>query len=67
VAQSLLGQAACHGKKSEQFAFGNEKQTLGQRLYTLAREAYQNLLHLVYGLFAQGRTCEQVLEVLMPA
>ena len=66
IAQSLLGQAACQGKKLERFAFANEKQTVGQRLYTLTREAYQQMLHLVQGLFAQGRTCEQVLEVLMP-
>jgi hypothetical protein len=66
VAQSLLGQAACEGKKLERFAFANEKQTVGQRLYRLTREAYQQLLHLVQGLFAQGRSCEQVLEVIMP-
>ena len=66
VAQSLLGQAACEGKKSERFAFAKEKQTVGQRLYRLTREAYQQLLHLVQGLFAQGRSCEQVLEVIMP-
>lgn len=67
VAQSLLGQATCQGRKSERFAFANEKQTVGQRIYSLTREAYHQLLHLVQGLFAQGRTCEQVLEVLMPA
>ncbi|MDV2994842.1 MAG: hypothetical protein N4J56_004496 [Chroococcidiopsis sp. SAG 2025] len=66
VAQSLLGQAACQGKKSEQFAFANGKQTVGQQLYSLTREAYHQLLLLVQGLFAQGRTCEQVLEVIMP-
>jgi len=67
LAQSFLGQAACEGKKSERFAFAGEQQTVGQRLYTLTREAYQQLLHLVHGLFAQGQTCEQVLEALMPA
>ena len=67
IAQSILGQAACRGKNLEKFAFANEKQTVGQRLYTLTREAYHQLLHLVQGLFAQGRTCEQVLQVLMPA
>ena len=66
VAQSLLGQAACQGKKLERFAFANEKQTVGQRLYSLTREAYHQLLHLVQGLFAQGQTCEHVLEVIMP-
>lgn len=67
IAQSLLGQALCQGKKSERFAFAHEKQTVGQRLYSLTREVYQQLLHLVQRLFAQGRTCEQVLEVIMPA
>ncbi len=67
VAQSILGQATCEGKKSERFTFANEKQTVGQRLYGLTREVYRQLLHLVQGLFAQGRTCEQVLEVIMPA
>jgi hypothetical protein len=67
VVQSLLQQATCQGKKSERFAFAQEKQTVGQRLYSLTREAYQQLLHLVEGLFAQGRSCEQVLEVIMPA
>jgi len=67
VAQSLLGQAICQAKKSERFVFANETQTLGQRLYSLTREAYYQLLHLIQGLFAHGRTCEQVLEVIMPA
>jgi hypothetical protein len=66
LAQSLLAQTACGGQKSERFAFARQQQTVGQRLYTLTREAYQNLLHLVQGLFAQGQSCEQVLEILMP-
>lgn len=66
VAQSLLGHATCQGEKSESFAFANEKQTVGQRIYSLTREAYQQLLHLVQALFTQGQTCEQVLEVIMP-
>lgn len=66
ITQSLLGQALCQGKKLERFAFANEKQTVGQRLYSLTRELYHQLLHRVQGLFAQGRTCEQVLEVIMP-
>jgi hypothetical protein len=66
VAQSLLGQATCQGKKSERFAFANDLQTVGQRIYSQTREAYQQLLHLVQGLFTQGQTCEQVLEVIMP-
>ena len=42
-------------------------QTVGQRLYTLTREALGQLLHLVQSLLARGQTREQVLEVLMPA
>jgi hypothetical protein len=67
VAQSLLQGAVCQGKKSERFEFAKETQTVGQQLYSLTREAYEQLLHLVQGLFSQGQTCEQVLEVLMPA
>ena len=67
VAQSLLQQAACEGKKSERFAFAKDEQTVGQRLYSLTREVYQQLLHLIEGLLAQGRSCQQVLEVIMPA
>ena len=67
VAQSLLQQATGQGKKSERFAFAKDKQTVGQRLYSLTREAYHQLLHLVEGLFAQGRSCQQVLEVIMPS
>lgn len=66
VAQSLLGQAICQGKKSERFAFAQGKQTAGQRLYSLTREVYRQLLSLAQELFAQGQTCEQVLEVMMP-
>lgn len=67
VAQSLLQQVACQGKKLERFEFANEQQTVGQRLYSLTRQVYHQLLHLLQGLFAQGQTCEQVLEVIMPS
>jgi hypothetical protein len=67
VAQSLVQRAACSGGKSAEFEFADEKATVGQKVYTIAREALAGVLHLAQGLFAQGRTCEQVLEVLMPA
>lgn len=67
VAQSLLGQTACHGENSERLMFAHPQQTIGQRLYGLTREAYQQLLLFVQRLFGQGHTCEQVVEVLMPA
>jgi tetratricopeptide (TPR) repeat protein len=67
VAQSLVQQAACSGGKSERFAFADEKATVGQKVYTIAREALAGVLQFAQGLFAQGRTCDQVLEGLMPA
>jgi hypothetical protein len=68
VAQSLLQRSPCGGRKSERLAFAaNHQQTIGQKLYTLQRDALGQLLKLVHGLFAQGHPCEQVLERLMPA
>jgi hypothetical protein len=68
VAQSLLQRTPRGGRKSERFAFAaNQQQTVGQKLYTLHRDALGQLLRLVHGLFAQGHPCEQVLERLMPA
>ena len=46
--------------------FAHNQQTIGQRLYSLTREAYLQILHLAQGLFSQHFTCEQVLEVMMP-
>jgi hypothetical protein len=66
VAQSLVQRAACSGGKSERFEFADEKATMGQKVYTIARETLAGVLHFAQGLFAQGRTCDQVLEVLMP-
>src|SRR5215468_8475261 len=66
VAQSLVQRAACSGGKSERFEFADEKATVGQRVYTIAREALAGMLQFAQGLFAQGRTCDQVLQVMMP-
>ncbi len=68
VAQSALQQASCSGRKSEKFNFAPEtEQTIGQRLYTLTREALHNLLELSQSLLLQGKSTEQVLEVMMPS
>jgi hypothetical protein len=69
VAQSLLQRTPGGGRKSERFTFVavDHQQTVGQKLYTLHRDALGQLLRLVHGLFAQGHPCEQVLERLMPA
>ena len=67
VAQSLLQRVTCQGQTSERFEFAEKKPTIGQKLYSLSREALGQLLSLAQGLFAQGQSCEQVLEVVMPA
>ena len=67
VAQSLLQRTPASGGKSERFAFAEGKVTVGQQVYTLAREAFAGVLQCAQQLFAKGRTCDQVLEALMPA
>jgi hypothetical protein len=67
VAQSFVQRAAASGRTSEKFIFADEKATIGQKVYTITRDALAAVLRFVQGLFAQGRTCDQVLEVLMPA
>ena len=67
VAQSVVQRAACSGGKSERFTFAAEEATVGQKVFTIAREALGGVLQFAQGLLAQGRTCDQVLQVLMPA
>lgn len=68
VAQSVLQQTDWSGGKSERFEFAQDhEQTIGQRLYTLTREALQQVLNLTQVLLAQGQSVDQILEVMMPA
>lgn len=68
VAQSVLQTASCNGRKSERFNLTPENEsTIGQRLYSLTREALHNLLELSHNLLLQGKSTAQVLEVMMPS
>lgn len=67
VAQSLLQRVTCLGQKSERFKFAKKTQTIGQRVYSLNREALANLLSLSENLFAQGQSSKNILELFMPA
>jgi hypothetical protein len=68
VAQSLLQATPAAGPSSERFDCAqNHEQTIGQRLYTLGREALQQLLEVAQGLLAPGQSITQMMEVLMPA
>ena len=66
VAQSLVQRTPASGAETERFAFAQRDSTVEQRVRTIARDALHGLLKLVEHLFAQGRSCDQILEVLRP-
>ena len=67
VAQSLLQRAPASGAGTERFTFAKGDTTCGQRTRAIAREVLHGLLQFVAQLFLQGRSCSEVLEILMPA
>jgi hypothetical protein len=68
IAQSALQSASCSGQNSERFNFAHDReQTIGQRLYSLSREAVQQVIEFTQSLLNQGKSVEQIMEVLMPA
>jgi hypothetical protein len=67
VAQSLIQRASAVGSESERFEFAKGKTTFGQRCRTIAREVFRSMLELSKRLFAEGKSCEEVLDMLMPA
>lgn len=68
VAKSLRQGVPAGGKQLESFECADDHQhTLGQKRYTLPRDALEQLLPLAQGWFAQGQSQEQILEQLMPA
>ena len=67
VAQSLVQRVPASGSTSDRCAFAQGEDTVGQRVRTIARDALHGLLKLVEQLLAQGRSCTQILEVLIPA
>ena len=67
VSQSLIQRASAPVSESERFEFAKGEITLGQRCRTIAREVLRSMLELCKCLFAEGKSCDQVLDVLMPA
>ena len=67
LAQSLLQRAPAVASTSEKFAFAKGEITFGQRCRAIGREVFHSLLSVAKRLFADGYSCEQVAEVLMPA
>jgi len=67
VAQSILQRVLPEVSTSEQFAFAEGTITCGQRLKAIAREVFHLVLTFARQLFEEGKSCQHVLEVLMPA
>jgi hypothetical protein len=67
VAQSRVPRVPAAGSTSARWACAPGADTIGQRVRTIARDAWQGLRKRVEQLWAQGRSCTQILEVWMPA
>ena len=67
LAQSLLQRAPAVASTSEKFEFAQGEITFGQRCRAIGREVFLSFLSVAKRLFADGYSCEQVAEVLIPA
>jgi hypothetical protein len=67
LAQSFLQRTPTVVSTSEQFAFAKGTSTFGQRCRAITREVFSSLLSVAHRLFADGYSCAQVTEALMPA
>jgi hypothetical protein len=67
VAQSIVQRAPAGASTSERDAFAEGQITYGQKCRAIGREVMRSLLELIKQLSAQGKSCEELLEVLMPA
>jgi len=67
VSQSLIQRASAPVSESERYEFAKGKTTFGQRCRTIAREVFRSMLELSKRLFAEGKSCDEVLDMLMPA
>ena len=67
VAQSLIQRAPAAESASDRYVFAAGKKTYGQKCRAISREVLRSLLELSKRYFAEGKSCEEVLEVLMPA
>lgn len=67
VAQSILQRVHTEGATSEKFAFADGAVTCGQRLKAIGREVFHTVLTFAKQLFEEGISCDQALEMLMPA
>jgi hypothetical protein len=66
VAQSLIQRAPAVASQSARDAFAEGHLTFGQKGRTISREMLRAMLALCQRYFAEGKTCDHVLELLMP-
>lgn len=66
VAQSLRQRAPAVASTSERDAFAEGRTTIGQKCRAIGREVLRAMLVLCQRYFAEGKTCDHVLELLMP-
>jgi hypothetical protein len=66
VAQSIVQRAPTGESTSERYAFAAGKITYGQKWRAIGREVLRSLLELTRQLFAQGKSGDDLLELLMP-
>jgi hypothetical protein len=66
VAQSIVQRTPTGESTSERYAFAAGKITYGQKWRAIGREVMRSLLELTRQLFAQGKSCDDLLELLMP-
>jgi hypothetical protein len=66
LSQSLIQRASAPASESERFRFAKGKITFGQRCRAISREVLRSMLKLSKRLFAEGKSCEEVLDILMP-
>jgi hypothetical protein len=62
VAQSLLQRAPAVASKSERDEFAEGHITFGQKCRTISREVLRAMLALCQRYFAEGKTCDHVLD-----
>jgi hypothetical protein len=67
VAQSLVQRAPASESTSERYAFAAGKKTYAQKCRAIGREVLRSLLELSKRYFTEGKSCDEVLELLMPA
>ena len=67
VAQSLIQRAPAVASKSERDEFAEGRIPFGQKCRAISREVLRAMLTLCQRYFPEGKTCDQVLELLMPA